>query len=607
MKALAFSNNDIAVIAWSFDKEIEGCLGFSVHRIDVHAGTETPLPAMATFPGESPRAGGTTEQAPVQKFWWKDLGAAREVEYRYKIVPLSGAPGALKPLDGVAPLETNTVVLSPKRGSFRAYFNRGIVATPAVTRALGTPSVPRLMRHLANPDDKLRKMLCGQLFEGLTELLDRADGGNGEIRAALYELNDPDGLEIRLQAKDKGDPKARAVVLGNERSSDGKGADREVVEDVDSDNRAALKAAGVPVADRILPDQHIPHNKFLILKQDDKPAQVLTGSTNWTMNALAAQTNNGLVIDNAEVAALYQAYWDQLEKDTGDAQDDSDLQGPDFRKWVRAANADSVQTPVTLDDGAKVHVFFAPSTKVKSWNPKARRIEDPADMGFVFDLMRGAKQAILFLAFDPGNKSILDVAGETLAANPHLFVRGALTSPQRAANFAAALKGHKGSDAPDGDVGLIGEGGSPGSETEKGDIDYRAIPAGHVGKDDAFGAWEAELLKAGHAIIHDKIVVIDPFDDDCVVVTGSHNLGYRASHNNDENFVVVQGHKALAQAYACHVLDVYDHYAWRYWLHINKSVFGKPLDTTDHWQARYFKGGKPVSAELNFWLGANAG
>ncbi len=38
--------------------------------------------------------------------------------------------------------------------------------------------------------------------------------------------------------------------------------------------------------------------------------------------------------------------------------------------------------------------------------------------------------------------------------------------------------------------------------------------------------WQKELLKAGFAITHDKIVVIDPFADDCVVVTGSHNLGY---------------------------------------------------------------------------------
>src|SRR5262249_44091486 len=112
----------------------------------------------------------------------------------------------------------------------------------------------------------------------------------------------------------------------------------------------------------------------------------------------------------------------------------------------------------------------------------------------------------------------------------------------------------------------------------------------------------AELNKAGFAIIHDKILVIDPFSDDCVVVTGSHNLGYRASHNNDENMVVVRGHRSLAEAYACDVLDVYDHYAWRWWLNKDPSKFGKPLDNTDAWQNRFVKDGKIQAPELDFWM-----
>ena len=110
--------------------------------------------------------------------------------------------------------------------------------------------------------------------------------------------------------------------------------------------------------------------------------------------------------------------------------------------------------------------------------------------------------------------------------------------------------------------------------------DYRAIPAGNVTTSDAFGAWEAELQKYGFAIIHNKIVVIDPFSDNCTVVTGSHNLGFRASHNNDENMVIVRGHRGLAEAYACHVLDIYDHYAWRFLLKEHPEIFGKPLEPT---------------------------
>src|SRR5262249_48778870 len=207
-----------------------------------------------------------------------------------------------------------------------------------------------------------------------------------------------------------------------------------------------------------------------------------------------------------------------------------------------------------------------------------------------------AKQAILFLAFDPGNNSILDQAGKLLKEKPDLFVRGALTSPVRAKNFSAALHSGGATEvADDGDdeqsgVKVVGESGKPKKKGAPGEVDSRAVPAGAVGPGDAFGAWEAELAKFGFAIIHNKIVVIDPFSDDCVVVTGSHNLGFRASHNNDENMVIVRGHRGLAEAYACHVLDLYDHYAWRFLLSKHPDVFGQPLEADDKWQERYIEG-----------------
>jgi hypothetical protein len=57
---------------------------------------------------------------------------------------------------------------------------------------------------------------------------------------------------------------------------------------------------------------------------------------------------------------------------------------------------------------------------------------------------------------------------------------------------------------------------------------------------------------------------LDPTDPvHCTVAFGSHNLSYKASYSNDENLVVVRGHRDLALAYAAHVLDVFDHYRFR--------------------------------------------
>ena len=119
--------------------------------------------------------------------------------------------------------------------------------------------------------------------------------------------------------------------------------------------------------------------------------------------------------------------------------------------------------------------------------------------------------------------------------------------------------------------------------------------------------WQKEILSAGFAVTHDKIVVIDPFSDDCVVVTGSHNLGYKASYDNDDNLAIFKGQQALAQAYATHVLDIYDHFSWRWMVQQNgQKAADTMLSTTpDEWQSKYFGDkGEIRSAQLRFWLEA---
>ena len=43
MPAIAFSNNDIAFVAWTFDRHLDGCLGFAIYQIDA-SGKDTVLP-----------------------------------------------------------------------------------------------------------------------------------------------------------------------------------------------------------------------------------------------------------------------------------------------------------------------------------------------------------------------------------------------------------------------------------------------------------------------------------------------------------------------------------------------------------------------------------
>ena len=101
--AIAFANNDVATVAWSYGAKPEGCMGFALYRIDSN-GMEIVLPSHAVFPGETIKAGQTTEEYPIQKFYWKDVYArlvgdiTGNYTFRYKVVPLGGSPDGLKPM-----------------------------------------------------------------------------------------------------------------------------------------------------------------------------------------------------------------------------------------------------------------------------------------------------------------------------------------------------------------------------------------------------------------------------------------------------------------------------------------------------------------------------
>ena len=42
-------------------------------------------------------------------------------------------------------------------------------------------------------------------------------------------------------------------------------------------------------------------------------------------------------------------------------------------------------------------------------------------------------------------------------------------------------------------------------------------------------------------MVHSKVVLIDPFGNHPVLMTGSHNLGPKASGTNDENLLIIRG------------------------------------------------------------------
>jgi len=553
------TNNDIAYIWWSVDHKIPGALGFSIHRV-LQDGTAKPLPAWVGFDkvknGNKPTKPKNTDVWPIQSFQWKDPYAPRTGMFRYKIYVVRGTPK--KPVRDANPLITTELVeLGENFGPLRVVFNRGLLSTQALARGTNAPAknAAKLRVAISTANDKTRLRLTKELLPTLFDLLRRAKQG-GRCTAALYELTDAELISELAGVT------TTQLVLSNANSSkrvDGK--DVTVYDGTNKKVRAQLHKAKYGITDRMLKGSSIGHNKFIVYHDAHGPAAVLTGSTNWTPTGLCGQTNNALLIENRQIAAHYDSYWQQLK-----GEKKNKLQDAALRTWTRA---NPLQVPIA-QTGGTLKVWFSPNTVRKSKSDK----EHPVDMAEVFDVIDKAKSMVLFLLFNPGKPSIVErvrqAEAKRTAAGKPLYVRGAISDPKTAKEGAVRVFSRSAEKA---DTVITGVG---------------AVP-------DDFGYWEKELLKLGHAAIHDKVLVVDPFSADCVVITGSHNLGYKASFSNDENMVLIRANRHIAAAYATHVLDVVNHYKWRYKLQelrakkqLHKAW--QDLDDTDGWQDKYFQG-----------------
>lgn len=557
------TNNDIAYLLWTVPKKIAGCLGFSIHRQPKGKPAE-PLPAWVGFervnkPPKKPR---DTDVWPIQSFQWKDVLAPRKGSFRYLIYTVGGTPK--KPVRSEKPIiTTKWVGLDEQLGPVRVVFNRGLLSTQAMNRGSNAPAknAEKLRTMISTPNHAIRARLAKELLPTIRELLLRAQASGGVCYGALYELTDEE-LIATIEATANTE-----LILSNANSSkqvDGK--TKTVYDGTNEKARARLrKSVALDLTDRLLKGNSIGHNKFVLFEDADRKLRtVLTSSSNWTATGLCGQTNNAVLVDDEDLAAHYFTYWRKLRNEQ------TDLQTKELRKWTR-------ENPFELaigNGGGKMKVWFSPNTRTKTRSKT--KPETPVDMAEVFELIEKAKKVVLFLLFNPGKPSIVDVvkevADERQKAGKALFVRGAISDA---------------ATAREGSVRIF-------DRSAKKPADR--VITGVAGVPDDFGYWERELLKLGHAAIHDKVLVVDPFSKDCAVVTGSHNLGFKASFANDENMVIIRGNRRVAEAYAAHVLDVVNHYKWRYklqelWEDDRLDDAWRDLDDDDGWQNKYFDKG----------------
>lgn len=620
ISAHAYCNNEVAFIAWAVDGPIPGAYGFQVTRIflddgeDHKKGDRRILPAWVAFKGQSNPQWKEQDTSvwPVQGLFWRDLTLRRKRDTlrirdsgfraQYEIRAVGPEKAGLPPVPVVlpktydgeriplsyysAPKLSNPIAVTSNFGGVSASFTNGILSSQWLARQIDAALDAKkrdghkmsrkdaLIELINTPGNKVREYLVGDVLGFLRSPLDQAMKEDGSVLMALYELQDPELVKLISKAKRRVriilSNSSKGALHGdgaadepNEEDDDGKG---KVWDAGNSAARATLEDSGVDIQNRMFNNGHIGHNKFVVFVDKEGAARsVLTGSTNWTATGLCGQSNNALLIDDAGVARVYQRAWQNLLKDTGkmeqpDPLTDSTRNVQD--KELRNSNMNPARCKVKPSPTG-VTIWQSPNTerKTKPNPPPKGPIPDeiiPPDLAEAFSLLEKAKDAIFFLVFMPsrqGRGSVVERAIAMGIANPSLLVVGAVSDPSVLPNYTPSKRVPKGQPKPP-------KVAQPHFYEPKTGL-TSVVQADALYKGDLVGDFEPELKSAGHAIIHDKIVVIDPLSDDCVVITGSHNLGLKASYENDENLLIIRGNRKLAEAYAVHALDVYDHYKWR--------------------------------------------
>ena len=546
----AYANADDVLIAWQPDTWSDAWVGFQLERRNDTTQEATVLvnriPPKA---GQGPvqPTGISSAQSPIRRCIWTDHSVVATDNVSYRVTAMASAangafaPDATSVTDWTAPL----IASGDAGGGLQAYFNRGTLMSQIVSHFVNgdvsDASLRKFLDDLATPGFQARLYLSGDALHEILAFLRDADRRGSTIHAAIYEMNDQQLVDALKPFGGRGH-----VLLGNG------SATRPTV-------APELSSAGLEVKHRDLShhgkSSPSVHNKFVVESDaHGNASRVLTGSTNWTTTGLCTQLNNVLIVDDTVIAGRYLDQWGKLV-----------AAGDNLPAGLIASNS----TSTTHNN---ISVYFAATNGEAEFKP-------------ALDLIAGAKQGALFLMFMPGQSPLLSALLDRAVQN-NTYVRGVVSTIMPTQNGDIVAVG-----------GQVVKSGAPAQSFH----DDVRLPAGVSAKDHP--SWEetefnVQEMHAAHlmAIVHSKAIVIDPFSDQCAVITGSHNFSDSASQKNDENLVIVRGNKKLAQAYALHINGAYDHYSWRAFLGSGgdpDQIF-KPLDG--------WKPGGSRAQELDFWM-----
>jgi len=546
-----YVNSDDALLLWTVDALDKYALGFAIQRRLTRRGKPRAPEYIDNWspPGPETHQRGEHQRSdawPFRCFTWTDHFVDPGDTVSYRVVPVLSASPALRE-DMASEWSPERKVEIPRKATYQAYFNRGFVISQFISRYLDE-HYQRLTRDQAlkqfkhdigtELESEVRAFLSGQVRTTMLGLLEDLAKGSGHLYAALFELDDEELIAAlcrlgrrahivlangAIEVKKKG--KKAIETMAHARQRDENEAARKRLRDnnVDVDEHS-----------RFVAPKPLAHNKFAVVTTArGTPTAVWTGSTNWTTTGLCTQLNNGLLVKDEDIALLYCEQWQALR----DA-------GSEHPRQLALANSAAGSVGVDRPGKIRASVHFT-------------RARGRVDLAALRDVIGGAHEGVLFLMFIPGASGALGDVLALMKAKPKLLVRGVVSQ------LPSGRRNEKTGSSTKVRVTLVD---APARKTGPSRTYDIVQPQGmaHPAASWAIETTRKQFLgNIGYAIIHSKVLVVDPFSNDPTVVTGSHNFSISASEDNDENFIVVRGDKALAESYVVNIESAWRHYAAR--------------------------------------------
>lgn len=474
-------------------------------------------------------------EAPFQKFRWVHFPQnPTPGTYSYRVTKQHmPKDGTLKPGDSV----TATISLDAEvySGFLDVGFTRGYASSQAFTEKFGnTPKFfpplkpagggagPTFNKGVAPPG--AYQWLGFEAYDLIFGILDDvAKDSTLSLEAFAYDLDEPDIIANFAKIG-----KRLRIIIDNSGNH---------APATSGPSQAAKTLTKAKAAVKRMHFKNLQHNKVLIVKQNGTPIKVLCGSTNFSFNGLYLQSNNTLVFEGPDAAALFDQYFNAAWTNPTTFPT-SDL----ATKWhlIQPHGAPAVQFCLAPHGNPDL-----------SLNPVAAAIDQATSSVFF---------AIAFLAQTKTTDAVR-AAVDRLTSKP-VFSYGI-------SDKATGLSVKK----PDGTVGLV--------------------PWDYLKKSAA--PFAAEFSSGPGIHEHNKFVVADFNLPTAKVFTGSSNLSESGEKGNGDHLIMIEDPR-VATSYAIQAVLIFDHLHFAATMNSAKKpsdlLLQKPIAISKAkaaWFARYYE------------------